>query len=197
MDKIRVFVNLFLILIVIILLIGVFLVKQTNNQITAKVIDSQENNGIDGTIQQIKEGLRFSRANIIYIISQDCSKISTQKMIAAFSILENYTKIKFIEQENPDLTIDCFSVAFSEDLTKLSEGGPTLIAGKEILEAKIILYDSENNAGCSVPMIELHELFHALGFIHTTKKGSIMYPIFSCDKTLDSEIFDILNEEYD
>jgi hypothetical protein len=197
-DKLKIGVNLFLIVVVGISLIGIWFVNNTNQQITARVIDSPENFGINSTIRQISENISFNSNKISYFLSGDCNDNQVTKLKDAMTILEtkvNTLNFYQIYETSPDIMIECNNTEIiDKDLSRLSEGGPTLVAWNKILESKIILY--ENPMECIQPIVELHELLHVLGFLHTTSKLSIMYPIADCRQQMDREIVDILRSEY-
>jgi hypothetical protein len=119
----------------------------------------------------------------------------------AFSILEQRTVLEFYESNSPEIDILCSELAPKpEDRSHFvaGEGGPTEIINTSvyyvIFSGKVSLFRDEK---CSTPHIALHEILHALGFDHSSDKGSIMYPVTDCDQTLDNYIVDEINRLYE
>ena len=197
-DKLKVGINVFLILLVGGLLIVTLFVNNTNREITARVIDSPDNSGITSEIKQLSENLSFKSNNISYSFSQNCSVNQISRLEAAMKIIEAKVGLLNFYQTNetknlPDIMVECLSS--NNNNSKLGEGGPTLIAGWEILEGQVIFYNN-SELDCNLPVVELHELLHVLGFIHTTKDSSIMYPIAWCGQEVDGKIIEVLKKEY-
>jgi len=197
MDKLKAYFNLFLILIVILLFATLSYFKKTDEILTARVIDSLENQNITPEIKQIKEELKFENRTISYSISQNCSLNSTTRLFRAMKLISDKTPIRFINKEDAEIIVECLNSSLKpkDDLSKISEGGPTLFYNNTILESRIVLYNSEE-VKCDFPIAELHELLHALGFDHTTNTKSVMYPLAECKQELDREIIIFLNKLY-
>lgn len=200
-DKVRVIGNLLFIIIVGTLFFIFFYIGARNAQVTANVILDEENNGVTLEIKQSIPDLKFNHNNISYAIEEHCDSAQIQKLRLAFNIISNETPLLFYETKTlpTDIIVLCSSLNDSSknsDVSKVAEGGPTLFAEKEILEGKIILYNNSNSINCSKPLAEIHEILHVLGFIHTLKEKSIMYPIINCQQEIDSEIKNKLVELY-
>jgi hypothetical protein len=173
-------------------------IKKTDEILTAKVIDSLENQNITQQVRQIKEGISFEDRNISYYISENCSVEAITRLFDAMKTLSYNTPVKFYNfKEDSELKIECLNSSSkpTDDLTKISEGGPTLMYNDTIIESKIVLYNGEEFE-CDFPVPEIHELLHALGFDHTTNQESIMYPLASCKQRVDKEIVLLLNKIY-
>lgn len=198
MDTIKTVLNIMLIIIVTLLFLTANYIKTNNEVLTAKVIESLDNQNISFEIKQIKQNFAFESPNISYSISENCSLNLTSRFLEALKIIETNTTIRFSNtRANPEIQIVCLNSEINreEDLMKISEGGPILSYNNTILESKIILYEI-NNLKCEFPVIELHELLHAFGFDHTRDPKSVMYPIFTCKKALDKDIIELLNKIY-
>lgn len=201
-DKVRIIGNLLFMIVVGTLFFIFFYLGAKNAQVTANVILNEENNGITLEIKQSVPGLKFNHNNLSYAIEEHCSENQIQKLSSAFEILSKETPLLFYETRNlpSDIIVLCStlnSTSKNTDTSKLAEGGPTLLAGTEILEGKIILYSSNSSSiSCSKPLAEIHEILHVLGLVHTLKENSIMYPIINCQQEIDSEITNMLVELY-
>ena len=49
---------------------------------------------------------------------------------------------------------------------------------------------------CSTPIVAIHEIFHVLGFKHSTNSKSIMYNFSECNQEIGQEIIDKIYELY-
>ncbi len=199
-DKIRVIGNLLFILVIGFLFLFLFYNNSKNAQVTANVILDEQNNGITFEIKQSVDSLKFNHNNLSYKLEENCTHKRTEGLLMAFGILSKSTNLSFYKtNSSADIRIFCSKLNNSDveqDTSKLAEGGPTLIVGKEILEGKVILYLDNSNLNCSQPIAELHEIFHVLGFLHTLQEGSILYPIANCNQEIDEEVIAIINKLY-
>jgi len=200
-DKVRIIGNLLFAIVVGTLFFVFFYTGARNAQVTANVILNEEQNGITSEIKQSIPDLKFNQSNLSYAIEEHCSLNQVQRLRLAFSIISEETPLRFYETKAlpSDIVVLCSALnntSKNPDTSKVAEGGPTLLTDKEILEGKIILYNNSNSINCTKPLAEIHEILHVLGFVHTLKEKSIMYPIISCQQEIDTEIKNILVKLY-
>ncbi|MEM4330685.1 MAG: matrixin family metalloprotease [Candidatus Pacearchaeota archaeon] len=154
---------------------------------------------------QFSKKMRFPTENISFYFDDYCDLSEKLKMKKAFKILEEETRILyFFEASNlssANIKIYCLNEtksAFNNSI--LGEGGPRkylpLANFSLILEGEIFLYENKNSLNCELPVVELHELLHVLGFNHIADKNSIMHNFSSCNQKLDKEIITYLKEVY-
>ena len=159
-------------------------------------------------VRQFFPNTKFNHNLITYKIDATCSDDKKERMLEAFSIVSQETKlINFKETlSKPDIDVSCSE----EDVHEIEE--EYFIAGeggaKEIIqtgrfnvitEGIILLFDAQNSktAKCDYPNIELHELMHVFGFDHSEDKKSLMNPYLEfCEQTLDKSIIDELKRLY-
>ena len=148
----------------------------------------------------VYNGIRFSKRDISYSISDECSHNQREDSIEAFNIISGKSMITFIEDNtNPQIEVKCLiNKEISEDsLRIIGEGGPTFIVktGKYdvVLNGSVILYQEER---CNTPITTIHEILHVLGFKHSENKKSIMYSISSCNQIIEDEIINVINDKY-
>ncbi|MEI6849748.1 MAG: matrixin family metalloprotease [archaeon] len=150
---------------------------------------------------QFYPNMRYPDRIITYSVSDSCNAQKKLDIDSAFSILENKTILKFDKiSANGQIDFLCSNISPSstdKDHFVAGEGGPVdvFISGKYyvIMSGKVSLYRDEK---CSTPQIAIHEILHALGFDHNNNQKSIMYPVTSCDETVDSYISDEINLLY-
>lgn len=148
---------------------------------------------------QFYPNMRFPDTTLTYRIL-DCPLQKTDDMETAFDIMGNLTLLKFDSvSNNEQISVTC------EEQLKMSkggmftagEGGPTNItkAGEfyVILSGSILLIKESN---CPTPNIALHELFHVLGFDHSTNPNNVMYNFTSCDQTIGEDMVQLINDLY-
>jgi len=161
--------NIMLVIIIILLLIFIFLFIIPFGEETELIaINEQEQNPLNYTYKmQFYPNMRYPDSLISYQISDECNEKKTEQMKRAFQILEEQTFLQFTEKtNNPEI---------------------------EILNGTILLY---KESSCREPILQLHELLHALGFDHSENKNSVMYPIQNCKQQLTQEIIDEINRLY-
>jgi hypothetical protein len=169
---------------------------------TSRFIPVYENNNFSlsnlNNEMQFYPNMRYPSNEVSYKIS-DCPLKKKNDMNQAFQIVENLTILKFIEVSyNEDISITCQDkVVSQDDMFIAGEGGVNkviqlrgfnLIKGGEIL----LIRDSQ----CSRPNVALHELFHALGFKHSSNPGNIMYNVSDCDQSVSNDIIEKINSLY-
>ncbi len=190
-----------LVIIIILLLIFIFLFIIPFGEETELIaINEQEQNPLNYTYKmQFYPNMRYPDSLISYQISDECNEKKTEQMKRAFQILEEQTFLQFTEKtNNPEIEISCSE----KDIAKkgyfiAGEGGPNTIINTSlynvILNGTILLY---KESSCREPILQLHELLHALGFDHSENKNSVMYPIQNCKQQLTQEIIDEINRLY-
>ncbi len=147
---------------------------------------------------QFYENMRFPEPEISYNIL-DCPLQKEDEMEYAFEILSNISLLNFYPvAENEEISITCDSSNRIEGgLFIAGEGGPTNItqAGEfNVIQSGKILLIRESK--CEKPNVALHELFHVLGFKHSSNKKNIMYNISKCDQVIGDDIIGLVNELY-
>lgn len=149
---------------------------------------------------QFYPNLRYSYSNISYNIDASLCTIKKQDdMTRAFGIIQNLTILKFHQTDSePKILITCDDeVVVEKDYFVAGEGGPVSITKSGELnvinEGKILLLKESN---CENPNVAIHELFHALGFNHSTNTNNIMYPVTKCSETIGDDIPELINELY-
>jgi hypothetical protein len=169
---------------------------------TLRFISAPENNNfslfqLDGNMQ-FYPNMRYASNNISYKIS-DCTLQKENNMMDAFSIIENLTSLKFSPVlSNEEISITCQETnRFENDMFVAGEGGATKIVQSRnfniILNGEILLI---RNSECPRPNVAMHELFHALGFEHSSNPSNLMYNVTDCDQTISEDIIARINELY-
>lgn len=169
-----------------------FSIKPVNSNFTLNI---GENNSIE---TQFYPNMRFPESQISYMIDKDCSLKKKQDMRDAFQIVENLTILKFNEQADAQINISCDeNTRFEQGMFIAGEGGPTKIvkAGEfnVILSGMVLLI---RDSTCSTPNVAIHELFHVLGFIHSTNPDNIMYNFTKCSQQIGQDSINKINELY-
>ncbi len=148
---------------------------------------------------QFYPNMRFPTAEISYKIS-DCPLKKQNDMEFAFTIMENLTSLRFYPVSNNEgISITCQDkpIASGGGLFTAGEGGPTniTIAGRfnVITHGEILLIKEST---CPKPNVALHELFHVLGFQHSTNPDNIMYNISKCEETIGDDMIQLINNLY-
>ncbi len=148
------------------------------------------------------ENIRFPSRNISYYISSDCSDVKKDDARRAFAIIADKTIIDFYEgSNNGQIDVSCSEKRITQDQFAehfiAGEGGPSIIINtsnyRVILNGTILLYKGNE---CSTPIVATHEIFHVLGFKHSTNSKSIMYNFSECNQEIGPEIIDKVYELY-
>ncbi len=155
---------------------------------------------ISNTSSQFYQNMRYRSEKITYEISEECSLEKQKDFKEALLILEQKTILQFYESEKGEIKVFCSDISpneYNKDYFVAGEGGPSSVINASrysvILEGKISFYRTET---CKTPQVALHELLHALGFDHNSKKDSIMYPFTNCDQIIDDYIVNEINSIY-
>lgn len=188
------------VILAVIMLIIYFFVPLNTFEFTPAQFSGNSNFSINGdSNMQFYTNMRYSENEISYKIDSRCSLQKKNEMEEAFNIVSNLTILEFY----PVLYGEEISVTCSEenivhgDTFIGGEGGVTNVTVIDnfhiIFNGKILLIrDSE----CPTPNIAIHELLHALGFIHSANPNNIMYETYDCDQTIGDEIPLFLNKIY-
>lgn len=180
--------------------LGYYYLFGGNQNLLSSSYESNLIQNLSSTSGQFYPNLRFSKSTISYEISSECDSSRRESVLEAMQIISSETILNFIPKDNGELRILCSNSAPEPKDKKhfiAGEGGPILIINASqyyvIEDAQISLYKDEK---CEVPVIAIHELLHALGFDHISRKSSILYPISECDQKIDNEIINTINEVY-
>lgn len=147
---------------------------------------------------QFYPNLRYAERNIEYEI-ENCPLERKNEMERAFEIIAEKSILSFFESSNPDIFVTCEDKVIESDdgFFIAGEGGPTNITqlGKYnlILRGDVLLL---RDSDCAEPNIAIHELLHALGFIHSDNPNNIMYKYSRCDQEISSDIIEEINKVY-
>ena len=148
------------------------------------------------------DNIRFPSRNISYYISSDCSDARKDDARRAFAVIADKTIIDFYEESNNGrIDVSCSEKRVTQDQFAehfiAGEGGPSIIINasnhRVILNGTILLYRGNE---CSTPIVAIHEIFHVLGFKHSTNSKSIMYNFSECNQEIGQEIIDKIYELY-
>ena len=151
----------------------------------------------NGTMQ-FYPNMRFQNTGISYRISE-CPLQKQNDMEYAFTVVENLTPLLFYPvNSNEEIFITCQDIAIIRDGSFIAgEGGPgnITVAGEfNVITSGDILLITES--ACPKPNIAIHELFHVLGFNHSSNQEDIMYPVTNCDQTIGQDLIDEINRLY-
>ncbi|MCK9595892.1 matrixin family metalloprotease [Candidatus Pacearchaeota archaeon] len=153
---------------------------------------------LPGNQMQFYPNMRFPSNSISYKIS-DCPLQKEDDMEYAFRILENITMLSFYPVlDNEEIAITCEERnRINNGLFIAGEGGPIniTVAGdlSVITYGEILLI---RKSECSKPNVALHELFHVLGFEHSTNPENIMYNVTDCNEIIGDDMIELINELY-
>jgi hypothetical protein len=136
--------------------------------------------------------LHWSHMPLVYKFSEElhCEGASKKRILMAFNEIKSSTNgsVDFIEGENYDLLINCYSSTkdksyyegdyrydfLGEAITDYTEGGNI------ILNASINFYPFRNSCGY-FPFIEIHEILHTFNYQHNDQEScSIMASVSNC-----------------
>lgn len=151
-----------------------------------------------GQSLQFYPELRYPTKEISYRI-EHCPLAKKDEMIRSFQILENLTILNFFPvQSNEEIQITCDSNTKLEgDFFIAGEGGPEIITKTSnfnvILKGKVLLL---RESKCENPLVGMHEILHALGFIHSTNPKNIMYNFSKCGQEMGQDIINKINKLY-
>lgn len=154
---------------------------------------------------QFYPNMRFNHNNLTFMIEDNCNTEKRENMALSFGKLEQETNnlITFYQTEhNPDILVTCnetYILKPTGDFFIAGEGGPERAVKSGIYyvieSGTVILYYTPEK-DCMNYNVELHELLHVLGFIHSDNKYSIMYNVSECYQVLTKDITDELIRLY-
>jgi len=147
---------------------------------------------------------RFESNRIEYHISEDCDQLKRVSLLTAFRIIENNTLIKFKEGVSKNgIFVSCSGnsseLTYEENSNRETAG---FTKPKDIINAtnfyilNTVNVDLIKPERCEIPQIALHEIFHALGFDHSSNEKDVMFPVVICGQKINPEIFDEINRIY-
>lgn len=148
---------------------------------------------------QFYKNMRYSGKEISYMISDDCSLKKKNDMALAFEIISNVTILEFYPVLfGEEISVTCSDKDIYEgDAFIGGEGGVTNVTIVDgfhvILNGQILLI---RDSQCANPNIATHELFHALGFDHSSNPNNIMYDTADCGQTIGDDIPDFIDGIY-
>jgi len=147
---------------------------------------------------QFYPNMRLSSSAISYRIS-NCPLQKQDDMKYAFRAVEAVTPLAFYPViSNEEVYVTCQDEnIINEGLFIAGEGGPTriIVAGEfNIITHGDILLIRESV--CQNPNVAIHELFHVLGFGHSTNPENIMYKISGCDQIIGQDMIQEINRIY-
>ena len=147
---------------------------------------------------QFYDNMRFPEPEISYNIL-DCPLQKEDEMEEAFEMLSNLTILDFYPVvNNEEISVTCDSRNKMEGgMFIAGEGGPTNItrAGEfSVIQSGNILLIRQSK--CGSPNVALHELFHVLGFKHSSNKNNLMYNISKCGQTIGEDSLELIDELY-
>jgi hypothetical protein len=130
-----------------------------------------------------------------------------EEMVRAFNRITNLTKGKLTffdrgaEDEKADIKVHCMSTSeapTTHTTETTGQGGPTgyypINEYSIIVGGEIYIYNYECSGDSSM---QLHELFHVLGFDHVNRPDDIMYYLSkNCDTSIGAETMGALNQLY-
>ncbi len=155
-------------------------------------------NGSVNDSMQFYPNMRYPDSRISYRIS-NCTLQKKAEMESAISIIENKTVLQFYPvSSGEEVTITCDShTKLDGGLFIAGEGGPANItqAGdfNVITKGKILLL---RDSQCSVPLVPIHEMFHALGFVHSKNPDNVMYPVSKCGQQIGNDSIALIDKLY-
>ena len=153
---------------------------------------------IPGSEMQFYPNMRFSTPDISYRIF-NCPLQKQGDMEYAFGIIENLTPLRFYSvTENEEISVTCSSKNIVDNgMFIAGEGGPTNITvsgGFNVIDSGEILLIKQSD--CPKPNVAIHELFHVLGFEHSSNPSNIMYNVTSCSQTIGTDMIQLINNLY-
>lgn len=188
------------------LVYGGYYIYQNNPELIEQMAPVPNNldeiNNVSAEVLQFYPNMRFRTNSLTYNIASDCDNEKTRRLVLAFEIISNETKILAFSQSldnNADILVSCSKNAYQkgERVFMSGEGGPTKIIELSpyplILQGRVILYNQDD---CDYPITEIHELFHVFGFEHISNSKMIMYPYLNCKQRLNPDLINKLIELY-
>lgn len=184
-------------LIVIGLLIVYWFIPLDSSEFFVK--NRETNFSLDNTSDmQFYSNMRFPESRISYRID-DCTLQKQDDMRRAFNIVEDLTILDFYPvSSNEEILVTCSSEnVLAEGMFIAGEGGPTNITQggdfNVIFRGTVLLI---KDSKCAKPNVAMHELFHVLGFNHSTNRNNLMYYVSKCNQEISDDMIELINELY-
>lgn len=153
---------------------------------------------------QFYPNMRFNHNLITYNVEDNCPLEKKEKMTKAFDRVENeldkVIRFKRVEAE-PNILITCNETTETkrEEYFVAGEGGAESVVNTSLFyvieKGRVLLYYKEQKS-CITYQVELHELLHVLGFMHSKNRYSIMYPTTECYQVFTQDMIDELKRLY-
>ncbi|MDH4227015.1 MAG: M10 family metallopeptidase domain-containing protein [Deltaproteobacteria bacterium] len=151
---------------------------------------------------QFAPNMRYEDKVITYRIN-DCPRYKWMDIEKAFNKISGLTPVFF----NPVIRDEQLVVNCSPALKKakkgddygvveMGRGGPRYTLGEHyniIVGGEVLI---ERDHDCSEPLVEIHEILHAMGYKHSSDPSSILYPMLDCSQTIKREILDDITRLY-
>ena len=147
---------------------------------------------------QFYPNLRYPAKEISYRI-ENCPLAKHDEIIRSLQTLKNLTILNFYSvKNNEEIQITCDSNTKLEgDFFVAGEGGPEIITETSnfnvILRGKVLLL---RESKCENPIIGVHEILHALGFVHSANPYNIMYNFSKCGQEIGQDVINEINRLY-
>ncbi len=155
-------------------------------------------NSSEDAKMQFYDNMRYPEKKISYNIG-GCPLQKEYDMKQAFEIISNLTVMEFYPVETGgEILVACEDTNRVENgLFVAGEGGPVNITKTSnfnvILNGEILLI---RDSKCERPNVEIHELFHALGFDHSQNPQSVMYNLTKCSQEIGSDLIERVDYLY-
>jgi len=147
---------------------------------------------------QFYKNMRYVDSNISYKI-ENCPIQKRNEAKNAFYEIANMTALSFYEVfDDAEIIVSCDSATkLQNGMFIAGEGGPSNITKLDnsyiILQGDVLLI---KESICERPVVAIHEIFHALGFIHSNNVCNIMYNSSKCSQEIGSDMIQLIDELY-
>ncbi len=140
--------------------------------------------------------------NLTFTISGECSRIQKENMEKAFHFVGNMSEnasLRFVEvEECAQISVRCLNVTSATGLeqgfagtsvSKRDEGYYSVMTGAEITVTM-------GAQACEVPVMQIHQVLHSLGFSHVRDPMSMLNEWFGCLQELKDTIREDIERIY-